>query len=364
MQGSSETWNYSYDTNGLRTQRSNGSTTYRYWYNDSGLLLRMEKGNTVYSFTYDAFGRPVAITEGNTRYFYVLNQQGDVVAIINGNGDFVVEYYYDAWGRLLSTTGTLATTLGANNPLRYRGYVYDTETGLYYLQSRYYNPTWGRFINADKQLATDSIIGLNLFVYCNDNPVNMYDPNGEMAITTLILIGSAIVGIAAGGYTAYVEYKAGFSWDKILFDSVCVGFSAFSIAYTGGMSLYQCYQNYCYLHAITPVTDIGISPSKATTIRGPYSNLTDPPNVAPGKDFTASQKSQIIQQNQSMNGGVVRSDLSGIELVQPQKSMKGTTLSPLEWQIDHIIPKSAGGTNSFSNAQVLSRLENRIKWDY
>lgn len=97
---------------------------------------------------------------------------------------------------------------------------------------------------------------------------------------------------------------------------------------------------------------------------GPYSNLVDPPNVGPGKDFTAAQKSQIIQQNRAMNGGVVKSDMSGIELVQPQKSMKGITPSPLEWQIDHIIPKSAGGTNSFSNAQVLSRLENRIKWDY
>ena len=222
----------------------------------------------------------------------------------------------------------------------------------------------GRFINADKQLGTDSVVGLNLFAYCNNNPVNLYDPNGELAITTLILIGSAIFGIAVGGYTAYVEYNAGFSWDKIIYDSICVGLTAFSVAYTGGMSLYQCYQNYCYLHAITPVTEISLSSSKATTIRGPYSNLTDPPDVAPGKNFTASQRSQIIQQNQTRNGGVVRSDLSGIELVQPQKSMKGVTPSPLEWQIDHIIPKSAGGTNSFSNAQVLSRLENRLKWDY
>ena len=140
----------------------------------------MEKGSTVYSFTYDAVGRPVAITEGNTRYFYVLNQQGDVVAIINGNGDFVVEYYYDAWGRLLSTTGTLATTLGANNPLRYRGYVYDTETGLYYLQSRYYNPTWSRFINADSYVSTgQKIIGYNMFAYCGNNPVSRTDCTGE-----------------------------------------------------------------------------------------------------------------------------------------------------------------------------------------
>ena len=189
MQGSSETWNYSYDTNGLRTQRSNGTATYRYWYSDSGLLLRMEKGNTVYSFIYDAVGRPVAITEGNTRYFYVLNQQGDVVAIINGNGDFVVEYYYDAWGRLLSTTGTLATTLGVNNPLRYRSYIYDRETGLYYLQSRYYNPAIGRFINADGYIATGhGFAGFNMFAYCSNNPVMLYDPSGGFGFWTILSV--------------------------------------------------------------------------------------------------------------------------------------------------------------------------------
>ena len=169
----------------------------------------MEKGNTVYSFTYDAFGRPVAITEGNTRYFYVLNQQGDVVAIINGNGDFVVEYYYDAWGRLLSATGTLATTLGTNNPLRYRGYVYDTETGLYYLQSRYYNPTWGRFINADSQLSTGDVSGLNLFAYCGNNPVNRIDPTGEAwyhwLIGGVVVAACAVATVATcGGFSAAI----------------------------------------------------------------------------------------------------------------------------------------------------------------
>ena len=273
MQSSSATWNYTYDTSGLRTQRSNGTTTYRYWYNDNGLLLRMEKGSTVYSFTYDPAGRPVSISDGNTRYYYVLNQQGDVVGLMNGNKKLVVEYIYDAWGRLISTTGTLATTLGTNNPLRYRGYVYDTETALYYLQSRYYNPEMGRFINADKQLGTDSVVGLNLFAYCNNNPVNLYDPNGELAITTLILIGSAIFGIAVGGYTAYVEYNAGFSWDKIIYDSICVGLTAFSVAYTGGMSLYQCYQNFCYLNGLTPITDIGGRANTCTALQPYY-----PPN--------------------------------------------------------------------------------------
>lgn len=119
--------------------------------------------------------------------------------------------------------------------------------------------------------------------------------------------------------------------------------------------------SYCDYKGYTPITSVGSSP-KANL--APYSNLQDPPNVAPGKDFTPSQKAQIIQQNKTNNGGVVRSDLSKQILVKPQKSIRGVAPSANEWQIDHIIPKSAGGTNIFSNAQVLSRAENRLKWFY
>jgi len=112
----------------------------------------------------------------------------------------------------------------------------------------------------------------------------------------------------------------------------------------------------------TPVTSIG-SGQPSSTISPPYSNLKDPANVAPGKDFTQSQKNQIINQNMENNGGTVKSDLSGIDLIKPEKSISGVTPSPFEYQVDHIIPKNLGGTNSFMNAQVLSRQENRIKWD-
>ena len=86
---------------------------------------------------------------------------------------------YGPWGESWGVSGTLASTLGAANPLRYRGYVYDNETGLYYLNSRYYNPTWGRFINADGQL-NDGIFGNDLFSYCLNNPVNMSDYEGNV----------------------------------------------------------------------------------------------------------------------------------------------------------------------------------------
>ena len=105
-------------------------------------------------FAHDAAGTPLSTIHNGTTYYYATNLQGDVVALLNASGTAVVTYTYDAWGKLLDTSGTLASTLGALNPLRYRGYVYDTETGLYYLQSRYYDPEVGRFINADAFAST------------------------------------------------------------------------------------------------------------------------------------------------------------------------------------------------------------------
>jgi hypothetical protein len=106
-----------------------------------------------------------------------------------------------------------------------------------------------------------------------------------------------------------------------------------------------------------------VNSTPSTKNNAPYSYLEDPEDVGPGKDFTAKQRQVIIEENMKKNNGAVLSDSAKGILSQPEKSMKGVTPSPDEWQIDHIIPKKAGGTNSYSNAQVLSRLENRSKWD-
>jgi RHS repeat-associated protein len=114
-----------------------------------------------------------------TEYYYFLNAQGDVVGLVDCNGNVVVEYTYDAWSNILSTTGSLANTVGAMNPYRYRGYRFDNESGLYYLQSRYYNPAWGRFISADSQFGnTGLLLDHNLYAYCRNNAVNANDPFG------------------------------------------------------------------------------------------------------------------------------------------------------------------------------------------
>lgn len=130
-------------------------------------------------FTYDAAGVPLSLTYDGGTYYYVTNLQGDVVAILDSTGTEVVRYSYDAWGNLI--TDVAEGTLGFYNPLRYRGYVYDEETKLYYLQSRYYNPEMGRFINGDNQMSGvgGDALGYNMFAYCFNNPVNMSDSSGN-----------------------------------------------------------------------------------------------------------------------------------------------------------------------------------------
>ena len=128
---------------------------------------------------YDARNKPAVVTFNGTAYAYLYNLQGDVIALIDSNCKKVVEYKYDAWGRILSKTGTMASTLGPLNPFRYRGYVYDEETGLYYIQTRYYNPTWRRFLSADLIIGfMGQLLTHNQYTYCENNPVNYIDKNG------------------------------------------------------------------------------------------------------------------------------------------------------------------------------------------
>lgn len=138
--------------------------------------------NHVMRIGYDISG-PMFIKYNDLTYQYVTNLQGDVIALLDHTGAVVVEYTYDAWGNILSITGSKAATLGEYNPLRYRGYVYDTETQLYYLQSRYYDPNQGRFINADVFYSTgQGLLGNNMFAYCLNNPVCRKDALGTTSV--------------------------------------------------------------------------------------------------------------------------------------------------------------------------------------
>ena len=209
--GHANSYVYSYDENGIRTRKTIGSTVTDYYYNGTLLMGTVKTttnsdGSTTTSklrFSYDANGKVVAVNYNGNYYYYLRNAQSDIVKLIDKTGATVVEYTYDSWGKLLSTSGSLASTLGKNNPFRYRGYVYDEETGFYYLQSRYYNPEVGRFISADVLLSTgQGVIGHNAYAYCLNNPINGIDPDGCWPFFVVTAIVGAVVGAVAGGIIA------------------------------------------------------------------------------------------------------------------------------------------------------------------
>ena len=127
-----------------------------------------------------------------------------MIGIMNSSRQVIAKYRYDAWGKLISMTDASGAalgenTIGARNPLRYRGYIYDSETGFYYLQSRYYDPVVHRFINADEQLnEKDGMLGYNMYAYCNNNPVIHADTDGR-SLTLACIIGFAALGALIGG---------------------------------------------------------------------------------------------------------------------------------------------------------------------
>ena len=180
---------YTYGSDGMRLSKTVGNIQYTYLYL-GGLLMQETRGNRILDYFYDANGQAIAVryksnaNATGTYYYYAYNWRGDIVGLYAENGAPECTYTYDAWGKLLSvknpagTEMTSATYIGNLQSLKYRGYVYDRETGLYYLRSRYYDPVTRRFINADRLLST-GIIGYNMFAYCMNNPSNMSDPTGS-----------------------------------------------------------------------------------------------------------------------------------------------------------------------------------------
>jgi len=192
---------YTYDSNGLRLTKTIGDIEHKYVWQGGKLVSENWAGQEL-EFFYDESGSPYAFsykasaTAAPVMYYYVTNLQGDVVNILNASGSTVASYSYNAWGKVLTATGTMA----AVNPLRYRGYYFDTDTGLYYLQSRYYDPEICRFINADSNVSTgQGFVGTNMFAYCLNNPVAMKDIQGNLAAW---LVGGLVGGLIGGAVSA------------------------------------------------------------------------------------------------------------------------------------------------------------------
>ena len=192
LSGNNTTASYTYDEQGVRSSKTVNNVTTTFSYNGSLLMAQVQgsgSSQVKQLYSYDASGQLISVNYNGTEYFYLRNGQNDVVGLMDGSGTKVVEYTYDAWGKLISTTGTLATSLGADNPYRYRGYYYDTETGLYYLMTRYYDPEVCRFISADVYLSTgQGVLGNNRFAYCNNNPMLLSDSNGTSPGTPVLTI--------------------------------------------------------------------------------------------------------------------------------------------------------------------------------
>ena len=175
---------YFYDHTGSRVKKVVDGVTTEYRMAGDLLVSETADGQTVW-YMYDSGANLVSMVSGGKNYFYIRNLQNDVIALIDEDGNEVVHYTYDSWGKILSITGSLKDTVGQQNPFRYRGYFYDTETGMYYLKSRYYDPELRRFISADGQI-NGGMLGSNLYIYCENDPVNRYDPFGNSFFSTIL----------------------------------------------------------------------------------------------------------------------------------------------------------------------------------
>ena len=213
------TVDFAYESDGKRVRKTSGGNTTTYYYNGnvlSGLVRKASKdagttgtGTTV-QFVYDTQGKPFMLRlNGKTDYFYLYNGLGDVVGLVDSSNQVVVRYQYNSWGKVTSTQDTSGVSLATLNPFCYRKYVYDPETGLYCLGSRYYDPEVGRFVNADD---TDVIFAKpqelgskNLYAYCDNNPVAREDYAGEFPIPCIV---GAVVGAAVSGFS-YVLTSGG-----------------------------------------------------------------------------------------------------------------------------------------------------------
>lgn len=189
LSNSNNNISYTYDADGLRaTKTVNGvKSTYEYV---GGQLVYEKRGNMDIYYLYDTLGNLSAIryADGTVDHLYyaVCNSRGDVEAFYNGSGTLRARYIYDSWGNVIKAVDgngkeiTDKNSVAYINPIRYRGYYFDSETGLYYLKSRYYDPQVGRFINADGLVSTgQGVLGNNMFAYCGNNPVNRADKSGK-----------------------------------------------------------------------------------------------------------------------------------------------------------------------------------------
>ena len=216
-----KTSSYTYNQDGIRTSKTVDGTLTDYLIDGSTIVAQRTGYDTLW-FMYDSDGTRVGFTYHDDAYYYMKNAQGDVTGIVDSDLNVVVEYSYDAWGKLIETTGSEANFIGKLNPFLYRGYYYDAETGMYYLGGRYYDPVTCRMLNSDSQLNNDSsIIGSNVYAYCYNSPVNAVDNLGTQPQWSKAITGVAkntlgykvLLFVTQNGLLSNTFYAAGFERD-------------------------------------------------------------------------------------------------------------------------------------------------------
>ena len=200
---------YSYDASGQRVSKTVNGVTTEFYYDDRGVLVLLTNDDYSIRFYADAEGNIDSFSYNNEQFYYVRNAQNDVIGITDSTGAFVAKYSYDEWGNITSITDGNGVDVSANpshianiNPLRYRSYFYDAETGFYWLNTRYYDSEIGRFINADVTEAItpilENVTQYNLFAYCFNNPINLSDDNGAWPSWAKKLVAAvAVVAVVA-----------------------------------------------------------------------------------------------------------------------------------------------------------------------
>ena len=225
-----------YNADGKRISKTVNGVTTEYFLNGSQILAQKTGESTMWFF-YDSEGNRIGMIRNGYAFYYMYNLQGDVIGLMDArNGRIVARYTYDAWGKC-TVQNADGWTAGDANPFRYRGYYYDTETGLYYLNSRYYSPEFGRFISADGLIDNRGATSQNLFAYCGNNPVNYIDPDGHMPkwVSGLLDIASGITQVLAGVAMATATAATGVG----IAAGIAIALNGVTTIISGGTQIYN-----------------------------------------------------------------------------------------------------------------------------